>query len=277
MITAKTTLCAVIGDPVGHSVSPVMHNAGYATLNLPYVYTAFSVKPALLGEALQSMKALGIRSFSVTLPHKQTVLPFLDVVDPIAKKIGAVNTIINEDGRLTGYNTDWEGAMRMLEEQTPLKGKKVVVLGAGGAARGVVYGLVQRNARDIVVVNRTIERAKELAEDFSVRFDDMQTIGDHLSNADILFNTTTIGMTPHADESPVKKADLRPQLLVADAVFNPWKTKLLREAEEVGCHVALGYRMLLWQGVVQFELATGEKAPVAAMDAAVMEALQKKA
>jgi len=277
MLNATTKICAIIGDPVAHSMSPAMHNAGYEVLGLNFAYTAFRVNGEQLHRAVEGIRALGIRGVSVTVPHKIAVMEYLDEIDATALKIGAVNTIVNTDGKLKGYNTDWEGAMRSVEEGTSIEGKTVVMLGAGGAARGIGFGLLQRKAKKLVILNRTAEKARELASEMGAEYGNLDELKERLAEADILFQTTSIGMHPHESETLVPKELLRPDLFVTDAVYNPFETRLIREAREARCAVALGYRMLLWQGVTQFELYTGVKeAPVEVMEKALIEHLSKK-
>lgn len=269
-------ICTIIGDPVEHSMSPAMHNAAYDALGLPYSYQAVQIKPDDLQQAVNAIKTLGVRGVSVTFPHKIAVMEYLDEVDEIAQKIGAVNTIVNTKGHLKGYNTDWEGAMRSIEEGISIKGKTAVVIGAGGAARGIAFGLLQREVDRLIILNRTEEKAQSLAGEIGCESGGLDQLEKYLASADILFQTTSVGMHPHMDESIVPKKYLRPELFVTDAVYNPFETKLIKEAKEAGCKVAIGHRMLLWQGVAQFELYTGQKAPVAVMEKALIHHLTKQ-
>jgi shikimate dehydrogenase len=247
--------------PAGHTRSPAMHNAAFTALGIDAVYTAFDVRPEGLGAAIAGAKALGIRQLAVSIPHKQAVIAHLDEVDPIASRIGAVNTVTLEAGRLVGSNTDWTGAVRALERETPLDGRIAVVLGAGGAARAVVHGLLGAGAK-VVVLNRTPERAVALASDLGA------DRGGPLSEfpetpADILVNTTSVGLG--SDESPVVGDRLNRDLVVMDAVYAPERTRLLRDAESRGARTIPGKWMLVYQAAEQLRLWTGRDAPVDAM------------
>jgi|GEM_PF-234120 len=271
------TVCAVIGDPVEHSVSPAMHTAGYRSLGLKYYFGRLRVTSSELARSMAAVRSLTIRGVSVTLPHKVAVMQYLDEIDPVAQQIGAVNTIVNTSGHLKGYNTDWEGAMRSVEEVASIAGKTVVMIGAGGAARGVGYGFLQRLAGRLIILNRSEEKAKALAGELGAQWGGLDQLERSLGQADILFQTTSVGMHPDILETIVPQEFLHPGLVVVEAVFNPLETRLIREAKAAGCKVSLGYRMLLYQGVRQFELYTGvEKAPVEAMDKALVETLKNR-
>jgi shikimate dehydrogenase len=260
-ISARTAQCGIVLHPAGHTRSPAMHNAAFTALGIDAVYTAFDVRPEGLGAAIAGAKALGIRQLAVSIPHKQAVIAHLDEVDPIASRIGAVNTVTLEAGRLVGSNTDWTGAVRALERETPLDGRIAVVLGAGGAARAVVHGLLGAGAK-VVVLNRTPERAVALASDLGA------DRGGPLSEfpetpADILVNTTSVGLG--SDESPVVGDRLNRDLVVMDAVYAPERTRLLRDAESRGARTIPGKWMLVYQAAEQLRLWTGRDAPVDAM------------
>ncbi len=258
---ASTTLYGIIGHPVSHSLSPAMHNAAFNALGINGVYLAFDVTD--LPSAVKGIKALGIKGLSVTIPHKVEIMGFLDEVDEVARRIGAVNTIVNRDGRLWGGNTDWIGAVKALEEQTQIEGKRAVVLGAGGSARAVCAGLKERGAL-VHIVNRTVENARKLAERFDCSWSGFDEIQD--MEGEILVNTTSVGMEPDSHKTPVPSAITERFSIVMDIVYAPLKTRLLDEAEKAGCVTINGLRMLLLQAVAQFELWTGEKAPVDVME-----------
>ncbi len=271
---AKTTLCGIIGKPVDHSMSPAIHNAAYRELGLNYVYLAFNVDD--VKGALQGMKSLNIRGFSVTIPHKIEVLNYLDEVDPVAKQIGAVNTVVNDNGCLKGYNTDWLGFVRSLEAHTSIQEKQVVILGAGGAARAVAFGIKERGGT-LTILNRAveIEMAQSLATEVGCPCGDLSQL-EAIHEADIVINATSVGMHPHVDATVIDPQHLRSKQVVFDAVYNPLKTRFLEEAQEQGCQVIPGYEMLLLQGVAQFELWTGETAPVDLMRTILKERLMEK-
>lgn len=268
-INAQTTLCAVIGNPIEHSLSPLMHNAGYHALGLNFAYVAFRVEK--IKEAVDGIRALHIKGVSVTIPHKQDVMQYLDSLDPLAEKIGAVNTILNENGRLEGLNTDYTGAIRALEEKTTLQGKTITVLGAGGAAKAIVYGLSEKGA-NVQIFNRNIEHGKTLADATGATFYGLEK-NDKIRTSDIIINATSVGMTPKVNESLLDKAVLNPSQIVMDIVYNPKQTMLLRDAKEAGCEIVYGYKMLLFQAVTQFELFTGQTAPIEVMEDALVKGL----
>lgn len=271
-INSKTTLCCVIGNPIEHSLSPAMHNTGYQSLGLNYAYVAFRVEN--VKDAISGIRGLGIRGVSVTIPHKISVMPYLDKIDQIAKDIGAVNTILNDGGRLAGYNTDCEGAIRALKEVTDLKNKKVIILGAGGASRAIVFGLKKEDAK-ILILSRNITSAEKLATEAGVNFGDLDSL-TKIKNSDILINATPVGMHPNTDNSLVPKEYLHKNLVVFDVVYNPKETKLIKDAKKKQCKIAYGYKMLLYQAVTQFELFTKTPAPVKIMEKELLDSLKRK-
>lgn len=269
-VDAGTRLYVVIGDPVRHSLSPVMHNTAFHHIGHNGVYVALPVTD--LPGAVAGIRALNIRGCSVTLPYKVAVMELLDHVDPMARRIGAVNTIVNQAGRLGGFNSDSPGAMAALLEKTPIARRQVAVIGAGGAARALAYG-VKVNGGRLTIVNRSPEKGRRLAGQLECDFcplADFSGVG-----CDILINATSVGMIPHTDRMPVTPACLRPGMTVMDIVYNPLETRLLRAAREAGCTVVDGVAMFVHQGAIQFERWTGEKAPVQLMKKTVLEALGK--
>lgn len=271
MITAKTTTCCVIGNPIEHSLSPQMHNAAYKHVGLPYIYVAFRVSD--IEQAVKGIKALRIKGVSVTIPHKETVMKHLDSITDEAEQIGAVNTIVADtDGKLTGHNTDGQGAIQALEEKTTISHKKVVLLGAGGAAKAIAYA-IRKKGGDLLILNRSEEKAKKLAKETGARYGDLNMLSE-ITTSDILIHATPSGMTPNTGESLVPEGMLHKNLTVFDIVYNPKETKLLRDAQKAGCQVVYGYKMLLYQAVAQFELFTGEKAPVAIMEKALLDGVK---
>lgn len=267
--TADATICLIIGDPVFHSLSPLMHNSAYRELGIDdrLVYTAARVEPANLEDAIKGIKALNIKGVSVTVPHKEKVMKYLDEIDETAKTIKAVNTIVNKNGRLIGSNTDWTGAIEALNNSLStdkLRNKKTAVLGAGGAARAIIYGLKRENAY-VKIFNRTIEKAEVLAEEFGVTSGKLSDLKKESKNFDIIVNTTSLGMGKLKNSSPIAKEYVQRKHIVFDIVYNPIKTRLLKDAESVGAQVIHGSEMLLYQGVAQFQMFTGLKAPVDTM------------
>ncbi len=284
IISGGTRLCGVIGDPVEHTMSPAMHNAAFAQMGLDYVYVPFKVKKVGLGRAIDGMRGLNIRGLNVTIPHKVTVIPLLDKLDPLAEKIGAVNTITNDDGVLTGSNTDAGGFLQaLLARGIEPKEKKIVILGAGGASRAISFILAERGAH-LVILNRLLELdwAEELAGRLSSFFTQevkaLELVEENLNGvlpaADILVNTTSVGMSPNINETPVPAKLLRPGLVVFDIVYNPIKTRLLKEAETAGAETISGVDMFVWQGALAFEKWTGQKAPLDLMKREVIKALE---
>ena len=266
-ITPETKLCAIFGNPIEHTLSPLIHNAAFDHLNLDYIFLAFKV--AHLKEAVQGIRALDIKGISVTIPHKVAIIDYLDEVEDIAGKIGAVNTVVNRGGRLIGYNTDWSGAIEALEAQVDLKGRKALVLGAGGAARAIAFGLKERGA-DFTILNRTVHKAEMLASELGVHYGSLED--SESVPFDSIINTTSLGMYPNVNDTPVKKALLK-DVLVFDMVYNPLKTRLIRDAEQNGCATITGLEMFINQAAKQFDLWTGKKAPLDLMKKVVVEAL----
>ena len=238
-----------------------MHNAAYRSLGIDAVYLAFDVAPDDLGASLAGARTLGVRQLAVSLPHKQGVIDLLDEIDPVAQAIGAVNTVTFQEGRLLGANTDWLGAQRALERETSLRGSRAVVLGAGGAARAVVYALQQSGA-EVTVLNRTASRAQALVAELGAQAaGSLESLGD--TPHDILVNTTSVGL--HSDASPVAAADLRPDTVVMDAVYEPDDTRLLRDARAAGARTVEGKWMLVHQAGEQLKLWTGQEPPLEVM------------
>ena len=269
-IDQDTDLYAVVGHPIGHSLSPTMHNAAFSATGLNAIYLAFETKD--IEGCIHGMRALGIKGMSVTLPHKAAVIPLLDEVEELAGKIGAVNTVVNENGRLIGYNTDAVGALRALEEKVELSKKSCLMIGAGGAARAIGFMLAQKGVA-LKVSNRSVERGKALAHALACPFIPLDELQEPI--ADLLIQTTSVGMTPQTEESPVPKQILQKGMVVMDIIYNPLETMLLRVARERGCLIINGLRMFVHQGAEQFRLWTGLEAPISAMTRAVEGALKK--
>ncbi|MGB9714204.1 MAG: shikimate dehydrogenase [Candidatus Bathyarchaeales archaeon] len=281
-ISGKTQLCALIGDPVEHSLSPYIHNAAFKHLKLDFVYVAFKVSKENVKEALEGARALGIKGLNVTMPLKTAVIQHLDKLDSDAEKIGAVNTVLNDDGTLIGYNTDGLGALEALKAngQNPA-GKNILVLGAGGAARAIAFALC-KDAKNMTVLNRTLEKARILAEELSRIFDkkvkfgglNEETLRNEMEEADILANATAVGMAPKTNETPVNMKLLHPNLTVFDLVYNPPETRLLKEAKAVGAKTIDGICMLVHQGALSFQIWIGRKAPIDVMTRACKRGLK---
>jgi shikimate dehydrogenase len=268
MIDRETQIYGVIGHPLGHTLSPVMHNAAFKANGLNAVYLSFETRD--LPGALAGMRALGIRGMSVTLPHKAAVIPLLDGVDDLAKKIGAVNTIINQGGRLIGTNTDALGAFRALKENTKLTGKTGLIVGAGGAARSIGFLLKEKGVR-LTLTNRSWKKGEALAESLGCPFLPLEEI--RKVESDLLVQTTPVGMVPHEDQCLLEPEDLNEGMIVMDVIYNPLETRLLRMARDRGCTPINGLAMFIHQGAEQFRQWTGLLPPLSEMIEAVKTAL----
>lgn len=281
-VTGTTRICALIGDPVEHTMSPAMHNAAFSYLGIDYLYIPFKVAREYLPAAIEGMKALNFAGFNVTIPHKVAVMSLLDEVDTSAQRIGAVNTVIIQNGRTKGYNTDGRGFLQALQlENIEPANKRVVLLGAGGAARSIAFTLAEVNA-SLAILNRTKEKADALAADIERATGNSLHSGGltgdvlkkTLSDAEILINTTSIGMSGSMGNSPVPSDLLNSGLVVCDVVYNPLETELLRQSKSVGCRTINGVGMLVHQGALAFNLWTGQAAPVDVMRKIVLARLR---
>lgn len=270
-INPNTQLCGLLGNPVAHSLSPAIHNAAFRELNLNFVYLAFPVED--LEGAIQGIRALGnLRGFSVTIPHKVAILPLLDGVEKTARNIGSVNTVIKDRGRLIGSNTDASGAIQALRQGgVDLSGNRVLLLGSGGAARAIAFGLcLEQPIEALTLLGIDDTERTTLAHDLRSKtpvkiVDDPlnpDTLRVRLPRAQLLIHSTPIGMHPNIQETCVPKDLLHPNLTVMDIVYNPLNTQLLKDAKTAGCRTIQGVDMFLHQAVGQFELWTGEPAPV---------------
>ncbi len=273
-ITATTQFCGVIGNPVEHSLSPAIHNAAFQKLGLNFVYLAWKVEA--IGDAVKGLRALGnFRGASVTIPHKVAVLPFLDDVEAIARHIGAINTIISQNGKLLGTNTDATGALRALKEgNAPLSGEPVVILGSGGAARAIAFALAaEAGVRHMHLLGIDDQERRGLASDLMQKtavhvadaFLDEQALKTALLEAKVVIHCTPIGMTPKTGMSCVPAHLLHHGLTIMDIVYNPRDTKLLADAKAAGCRTISGLEMFLYQAAAQFERWTGQPAPIQVM------------
>ena len=281
-ITGSTNIVGLIGNPVEHSFSPQMHNAAFKALNLDYTYVAFDVNPADLKTAINGAKSLNIKGFNVTIPHKINVMKYLDKLDDIAKLIGAVNTIDFKD--LKGYNTDGIGAIKAIEEIDSVKNKNIVIAGAGGASRAISFYLAKYGADKITILNRNIDKAKNLANDIlnsnlieDIKTDSISQINNYLNDSDILINTTPVGMSPNINDKPIASAEnMHEDLIVFDAVYNPNKTVLLKEAIKANAKPVYGIKMLLYQGAESFKIWTGQNPPIDVMEDILIKTLNLK-
>lgn len=265
-ITGKTIQLGVIGNPVSHSISPQLHNTMIEKMKLDYTYSAYRVREGEVGKALEGMRALNIRGFNVTIPHKITAHDLCDEVDPFAKKMGACNTLINTNGVIKGYNTDGPGFVRALEYKGfCVKGKSVAILGAGGAAAGVGMALAEEGAAKIAIVNRTREKAEALARKINRYYPDVAMAAEGFEGADFLINTTSVGM--NSNECPTESLNaLKSDAVVCDIVYCPRETELLKMAQRAGYRTVGGIGMLINQAVIAFELFTGQSADKETVD-----------
>jgi shikimate dehydrogenase len=280
-ISGKTRVCGVIGDPIEHTLSPTIQNAAFNHLKLDFVFLAFQVKAAELENALHGMRGFGIHGLNVTMPHKNKIISYLDEVDSTVQFLGSANTILNEDGKLSGFNTDGVGALNALKENgVDLSDKKVLLLGAGGAAKAIAFSFAQE-AGSLCILNRAPERAAVLADALNRVFG-TKIVGGALSpsavqkslqDADILVNATSVGMQPHVDQSLVSPQWLKPNLTVMDIVYNPVETKLAKDAKVASAKVVSGVEMLIYQGAASFKIWTGKSAPIEVMRNATLTKL----
>lgn len=278
-IKGSTNIVGLIGHPVEHSFSPPMHNAAFDALNMDYAYVAFDVNPNDLKSAIEGAESLNIKGFNVTIPHKVDVMQYLDELDEVARLIGAVNTI--DFKNLKGYNTDGIGAVKAIEEVTSIKNKNVVVAGAGGASRAISFYIAKYGAESLTILNRNEAKAESLASDVSdsgligeVASDSINAIGNYMESADVLIDTTPLGMHPNISDEPIVKADMMDEdLVVFDAVYNPNETVLIKEAIKANAKPVYGIKMLLYQGAESFKIWTGKTAPVDVMEKALRNTL----
>ena len=282
-IGTHTQFCGVIGNPVEHSLSPAIHNAAFQALGINCVYLAWKVE--VIGDAINGLRALGnFRGASVTIPHKVSAVPFLDDLEPTARQIGAINTIVAENGRLIGYNTDATGALRALREGgVALRGQRIVMLGSGGAARAIAFALAAESGADKLSLlgvddKERMALASDLRSKTSLVIDDDVlddgALGRTVPGAQLLIHCTPVGMSPKADATCVPASLLHPSLAVMDIVYNPRATRLLKEAERAGCKTIPGLEMFLNQAATQFELWTKRPAPVDVMRAVLESRFQ---
>ncbi|KJS01560.1 MAG: hypothetical protein VR65_08565 [Desulfobulbaceae bacterium BRH_c16a] len=265
--TVTTKLILLLGNPLGHSISPAMHNRVFEKLGLDYCYMPVEVSPENLATVFAGLIRMNVAGFNVTIPHKIRIMEYLDELDPLAATIGAVNTICIKNGKTIGYNTDGEGFLRSLEEEakTSVENKRFFLLGGGGAVRAIAMTLAFRGAEKIFICNRTMIKARELAAEINSKIrhcaEAVEQVPDRqreaIAGCDILVNGTSIGMHPQADELPINESLLTGRLVVADIVYNPLMTRLLKTAEGKGCTIARGLGMLIYQGAAGFKLWSG--------------------
>jgi shikimate dehydrogenase len=280
-ITGRTKICGVIGDPIDHSLSPAMHNAGFKETGLDLVFLPFRVTTNQIEDAIKGVRSLGILGLNVTMPHKRRVIQYMDKLDPITEYLKSANTILNANGILTGYNTDGIGAMQALSQNgSAPKGKKILLLGSGGAARAIAFAAA-READQLVILNRTPNKSRELAKDLGQILNKKivgktltpNSLEESMHDAQIVINATSAGMCPHDKISLIPPKLITPSHTVLDIIYNPIETKLLRDAEKAGAKTVNGIEMLIQQGAASFQIWTNHQAPIETMRKAIANQL----
>lgn len=272
-------LLGVMGDPIIQSKSPIMHEAALEALGIPGAYVPLHILSEKLGDAVKAIRALDFRGVNVTIPHKVAVMEHLDRLDESAIAVGAVNTIVNDNGILTGYNTDGIGYVRSLKAEaiSDLSGAKIMVIGAGGAARGIIAALLEEKPASIIIANRSVDKARELAAICEGKGNvvgiSMSEVEELISSVDVLINTTSVGMYPYMDETPIDPGLLREGMVVSDLIYNPLRTKLLVHGLERGCIIHGGLGMFVYQGAYALEYWTGQPAPTDVMRQTILNCL----
>lgn len=272
-------LFGIIGNPISHSMSPEMQNDAFIEQHIEAQYIPFAVKEEDLEAAVKGMKAIGIKGFNVTVPHKTAIMPYLEHIDPLALAIGAVNTVKYENGEYVGYNTDGLGYVKGLTEQlqVPLSSQNVLIIGAGGAARAIYYSLIQEGVTKADIANRTLSRSEEIIRQcpFSVESKaiSLREAEENLHQYDLIINTTSIGLTPNVEDMPLSLEYLRKDAFVSDIIYNPLETKFLKEAKRKGASIQNGVPMFIHQGALAFQIWTGIKPNTDRMSSIVLRKL----
>ncbi len=285
-INGATKLVGILGWPLGHTLSPYMHNAAFQSLGLNWAYVPLPTAPEQIKDAIGSLQTFNFRGANVTVPHKQAIMRYLDEIDSVAHNIGAVNTIAIRDGKTFGYNTDCYGFLQsLIEADFDPRGARCLILGAGGAARAAVFSLAQAGAAAVAVYNRTVERAAFLVDDLQSEFQrvsfsfgsltpkDLRAADHHF---DLIVNTTSVGMTPAAENNPWPDEIPLPNAVVCDLVYNPLQTQFLQQAKAAGLKTIDGVGMLIHQGAQAFEIWTGQTPPTDVTRRVVLEQLQTR-
>ena len=274
------SLYGVIGSPIAHSMSPLIHNDAFHQKGTDAHYQAFHVEPNELKAAVAGMRALGVNGFNVTIPHKEAIIPLLDSVEDAALKIGAVNTVLNRDGKLIGYNTDGRGFVEALKEVTELKDKQILIIGAGGAARAIFYTLAQEEGVRLDICNRTVSKSVELIEEFSLqgisRSITTEQAAEEIQRYDVVVQTTSVGMFPKINDTPLPFHSIKQHAVFSDIIYNPLETKLLQEAKALGAVTQNGIHMFAYQAALAFKIWTGELPDTDRMKKLVQEHLGGK-
>lgn len=274
-INKDTQPIGVIGCFAENSMSKYMHNACFKEKNLNFVYMPLKVAENELKKFMQNFRKFNFRGASVTIPNKLEVMDYIDEVDEIAKSVGAVNILSNNNGKIIGSNSDCYGAIEALKEKTSLKNKKALVIGAGGGARAIIYGLKKENAVAITITNRTLDKAKSLADEFNIKYGKIENIKELIKNSEIIINTTSVGMNPNPDESIIKEGDLIEGKIVMDIVYKPIETKMIKIARKAKCIAITGDRMLAYQALKPFKMWTGHDADFNMMENALLKQIRK--
>jgi shikimate dehydrogenase len=278
-ISGKTKICGVIGDPISHSLSPIIQNSAFCHLNLDVIYLAFKVQTKDLQNFIQFARSFGILGLNVTMPHKEKIISYLDEVDSTANFLNSVNTIINNKGKLSGYSTDGIGALNALQKNgVNLASSQILLLGAGGAGRAIAFSLADK-VSNLVILNRDSRKVNNLVSELNQRFNttihseslSSNSIKKHIKDSNILINATNIGMKSNPVQSIVDSSVLFADLTVMDIVYNPIETKLLSDSKKVGAKIINGLDMLIYQGAASFELWTCQKAPIKVMKNAAIK------
>ncbi|MBE6488241.1 MAG: shikimate dehydrogenase [Methanosphaera stadtmanae] len=281
MITGKTKIIGVVGNPIEHSLSPPMHNNAYKQMNMDYVYVAFSVDN--IEKLIESAKTLNIIGLNITIPYKTQVIEYLDEIDETAKQINAVNTITFKNGIAKGYNTDGTGAVKSILKYTSLKDKNVLVIGAGGASKAITFTLLNQEIKELNIANRSIENAQKLKDNLikqtgyeNINCHRIKDVESIIEDMDIIINTTPIGMYPNTDVNPPIITDkISQKHTVMDIIYNPMETTLLKQAKENGATVIPGTHMLINQAVTAFELFTDKEPSYESLEEALLEQLMQ--
>jgi len=269
MVSGTTNIYGIIGDPVTHTLSPLIHNTSFRKLRLNCIYVPFRVNSVELSHAIKGVRAMSIQGLNVTMPHKLAIIPLIDELDTLAMRIGAVNTIVNNGGKLIGYNTDAAGFVEaLLHNGINPKNKKVVVFGAGGVSRAICFALAEQQC-EIVIINRTSDKAHELANKVShvssqmVKSSNISegNLDELLFGADIVVNATNVGMEGTIGKSVIPAELIHSSMVIFDTIYQPFETQLIMDAKNIGAQVVGGLDMLLWQGAIAFKIWTGFDAP----------------
>ncbi len=283
MITGKTLITGVIGNPIQHSLSPIMHNSAYKDMDMDYKYVAFHVQPENLKNVVTAAKTFNIQGLNVTIPYKTDIIKYLDEIDPTAKKINAVNTLQFRNGIVKGYNTDGMGAIKAIENHTDIKDKNILVLGSGGASKAIVFTLTTKNPSTITIANRTQENAQKLinninkeADFYNTSYQPINETNDIINDMDIIINTTPIGMYPNENQNPpINTEKINSKHTVMDIIYNPLETQLLKKSKSNGAQTIPGTEMFINQGIESYKIFTGKTPTYESFEKPLLKQLTK--